>query len=112
MSIYGLNAALISFIGLGKAGSFLDSQKVKNRRFQSILVVMVGQYSCIVACCAICYALLKLLDDDGSTAGNSLGGSTGILLFLVIFLSGLSKLFSEASDVSIEKDWLVVITGK
>mmetsp|Transcript_22365 Transcript_22365/g.39397 ORF Transcript_22365/g.39397 Transcript_22365/m.39397 type:complete len:487 (+) Transcript_22365:127-1587(+) len=101
VSIYGLNAGLLVFFLGGKAGRFFDTGVANNRRLQSVLLILTGQYSCILACCAICYILLKL-DDN-------LGDLSKVLLFLIILLSGFGMLSSEAAAVSIENDWIVVI---
>jgi hypothetical protein len=110
VSIHGVYTGLLVFFLGGKAGSFFDKGVANNQRLQSILFALSGKYACTLACCAVCFALLKV-DKDGAAISNH-DPLTYVTLVLIVILSGFAKLLSDACTMSIEKDWLVVINDK
>lgn len=113
VSSYGLFSGLLVFFLGGQAGRFLDDGAADNRRLWSLQVVLLGQYGCVVACIVVCYILLDMYDINTTVPsdGLSLDLTTILLLVVIHLLGGFSLLFSEASTVAIEKDWVIVISG-
>lgn len=81
---------------LGASGRFVDAAVANNRRLQSTLMLLTGQYLCMLACCVMCYAYLNWKGD--------------VWLPLIIVFSGFVSLSTAASAISIENDWIVVIS--
>lgn len=93
-------STLISLICLhstGASGRYVDAGVASNRRLQSTLLLLTVQYLCTLACCVMCYVYLRL-------KGDYLGIS------VIILLSGFASLSSATSAISIQNDWIVVIS--
>ncbi len=82
----------------GASGRYVDAGVANNRRLQSTLLLLTVQYLCTLACCIMCYIFLRL-------KGNYLW------IPLIILLSGFASLSSATSVISIQNDWIVVISG-
>ena len=115
VSSYGLYSGLLVFALGSQFGRYLDVASARNRRLRSIRAVLIGQYGCVLVCAVVCYTLL--VNEDGkdgietNSTLDSLDLPTILLLITIHLLGGFSLLFSEASTVAIEKDWVIVIAG-
>ena len=114
VSSYGLFSGLLVFALGSHFGRYLDVESARNRWLRSIRAVLIGQYGCVLVCTVACYALLMDEGEDGddtTSARYPFDPLTTLLLVAIHVLGGFSLLFSEASTVAIEKDWVVVIAG-
>ena len=115
VSSYGLFSGILVFV-LGSHFAMIATATIagSRNRLRSIRSILFCQYGCVLSCAVACYVLLIGEDGDGDTDTSTSGGypfdlSTTLLLISIHLFGGFSLLFSEASTVAIEKDWVVVI---
>ncbi|KAK7943690.1 uncharacterized protein PG986_012803 [Apiospora aurea] len=99
MSIYAITRGLAAIVFAPAVGHYIDH----GDRLQVVRVSIVGERLAVALSCAI-FGLLVM---RGSLSSRWKVG----LLALLAFLACIEKLCSTLNLISIEKDWVVVITG-
>ncbi|XP_077978601.1 ferroportin-like isoform X2 [Glandiceps talaboti] len=103
-AIYGLCLGLSSLMFGALIGEWID----RNPRLAVVRISLLIQNSTIIVC-AVILGLLLFLGSDIHAIWN--GGLTYLLQGLVIMFGCFANLASIANKISIQKDWVVVVSG-
>ncbi|XP_077978181.1 solute carrier family 40 member 1-like [Glandiceps talaboti] len=103
-AIYGLCLGMSSVMFGALIGDWID----RNPRLRVVRISLLIQNSTIIVC-AVILGVLLLLESDIDAMWN--GGLTYLLQGLVIMFGCIANLASIANKISIQKDWVVVVSG-
>ena len=96
-SIYAFAIYSVVFLFMPSIGSYID----KASRLSIITISIWGQNICIIISCLTMY-ILSYIDDHNF--------SFILMLFIIVLLvSMIGHLFGQATALSLEKDWIVVL---
>lgn len=120
LSVYALVRSTAVILGAQVVGDLVDRaarSTVSRRRLEVVRASIVGGRTAVVGSCAVLLLLQKLKSEHevgGETRRGVLGGSAPILgLFVVlIVLACIEKVCATMNLVSVERDWVVVMTAE
>lgn len=119
LSVYALVRSTAVILGAQVVGDLVDRaarSTVSRRRLEVVRASIVGGRTAVVGSCAVLLLLQKLKSEHevgGETGTGAWGGSAPILgLFVVlIVLACIEKVCATMNLVSVERDWVVVMTA-